>query len=132
MRPCGTPTEECIRPNSRFLDAERYEAPQPFPGDVNPPTSRPVKGEEQPIVVVAVGVVPATGWLEGSGLTLDDGVVCGPTLNASARGVYAAGDVARWFHPMYRTSMRLEHWTSAAEQGALAGQRDTSRAGNVV
>lgn len=73
------------------------------------------------LVVVGVGVNPSTGWLEGSGLTLDNGVVCDETLATGAPGVYAAGDVARWFNPLFGQHMRLEHWTSAAEQGAAAG-----------
>ena len=48
-------------------------------------------------MVVGIGVVPAVGWLEGSGLRLDDGVVCRETLFAGDR-VVAAGDVARWTH----------------------------------
>jgi NADPH-dependent 2,4-dienoyl-CoA reductase/sulfur reductase-like enzyme len=72
------------------------------------------------IVVVGIGVVPATGWLHESGLTLRDGVVCDETLNAGVPGIYAAGDVARWVHPLYGEEMRVEHWTTAAEQGAAA------------
>jgi NADPH-dependent 2,4-dienoyl-CoA reductase/sulfur reductase-like enzyme len=74
------------------------------------------------VVVVGVGVAPATRWLEGSGIALDDGVVCDRTLNAGAPGVYAAGDVARWFNPLFGQTMRLEHWTTAGEQGALAAR----------
>ncbi|MFJ9562861.1 NAD(P)/FAD-dependent oxidoreductase [Streptomyces fuscichromogenes] len=74
------------------------------------------------LVVMGAGAVPATGWLEGSGLTLDDGVVCDTTLFTGAPGVYAAGDVARWHNPVFGRSMRLEHWTSAAEQGAVAAR----------
>lgn len=74
------------------------------------------------VVMVAVGVVPATDWLMDSGLTLDNGVVCDQTLNAGAPGVYAAGDVARWFHPLFGQSVRVEHWTTAAEHGALAAR----------
>lgn len=72
------------------------------------------------LVVAGIGAVPETGWLEGSGLTLDDGVVCDETLWAGAPGVYAAGDVARWPNALFGEPMRLEHWTSAAEQGAVA------------
>jgi NADPH-dependent 2,4-dienoyl-CoA reductase/sulfur reductase-like enzyme len=71
-------------------------------------------------VVVGIGVAPATGWLEGSGLTLGDGVVCGETLSAGAPGVYAAGDLARWPNARFDEQMRVEHWTNAAEQGAAA------------
>jgi NADPH-dependent 2,4-dienoyl-CoA reductase/sulfur reductase-like enzyme len=82
------------------------------------------------VVVVGVGAAPATGWLEGSGLELADGVVCDETLNAGAPGVYAAGDVARWFNTLFGETMRLEHWTTAAEQGGLAARNaiDPSRA----
>ncbi|WP_127781758.1 FAD-dependent oxidoreductase [Rhodococcus sp. X156] len=73
------------------------------------------------LVVVGIGAQPATGWLAGSGLTLDDGVVCDPTLRA-ADGVYAAGDVARWVNPLFGTSMRLEHWTNATEQAGTAAR----------
>lgn len=74
------------------------------------------------VVVVGIGVAPATEWLVGSGLTLDDGVVCDATLNAGRRGVYAAGDVARWPHPLLGRVVRVEHWTNASEQGATAAK----------
>ena len=74
------------------------------------------------LVVVGVGAVPATDWLADSGLRLDNGIVCDATLFTGAEGVYAAGDVARWHNPLFDRSMRLEHWTSAAEQGAIAAR----------
>ncbi|KAA9166012.1 oxidoreductase [Amycolatopsis acidicola] len=74
------------------------------------------------LVVVGIGAVPATGWLEDSGLRLDNGVVCDEYLFTGADGVYAAGDVARWQNPLFDRPMRLEHWTSAAEQGAAAAR----------
>ena len=83
---------------------------------------------ESDVVVVGIGVVPATGWLEGSGLELRDGVVCDETLRARAEdgspveGVYAAGDVLRWPNPLFGEEMRVEHWTNAAEQGAMAAR----------
>ncbi len=75
------------------------------------------------VVLVGIGVVPAIGWLDGSGLELRDGVVCDSTLNAGFPGVYAAGDLARWVNPLFGDDgeeMRVEHWTNAAEQGAAA------------
>lgn len=75
------------------------------------------------VVVVGVGVAPATEWLDGSGLTVDNGVVCDRTL-AAAPGVVAAGDIARWPNPAFGdTLMRLEHWTNATEQGVAAAAR---------
>jgi NADPH-dependent 2,4-dienoyl-CoA reductase/sulfur reductase-like enzyme len=75
------------------------------------------------VVVVGVGVAPATDWLEGSGLVLDNGIVCDETLLA-APGIVAAGDVARWPNPLFDGEMmRLEHWTNAAEQGVAGARR---------
>jgi len=72
------------------------------------------------VVVVGIGVTPAVEWLGGSGLTVTDGVVCRPDLNAGVPYVYAAGDMMRWHNPLFDEEMRVEHWTNAAEQGALA------------
>jgi NADPH-dependent 2,4-dienoyl-CoA reductase/sulfur reductase-like enzyme len=74
------------------------------------------------VVVVGVGVTPATGWLQSSGIHLDDGVVCDAYCATSAPGVYAAGDIARWHHRWYRETIRVEHWNNAVEQGVVAGQ----------
>ena len=67
-------------------------------------------------VLVAIGSTPNTAWLEGSGLTVRDGLVC-DRFSAAAPGVYGVGDVARWHNPLFATEMRIEHRTNAAEQG---------------
>lgn len=72
------------------------------------------------VVVVGIGVVPATQWLENTDLEIRDGVVCDTTLNAGTPGIYAAGDICRWFNNLYDQEMRVEHWTTASEQGAVA------------
>ncbi len=82
------------------------------------------------LVVVGVGVTPATGWLENSGIELRDGVVCDEYLRvrldpAGSVGnaidtLFAAGDVVRWPNVLLGHEMRVEHWTNAAEQGAHA------------
>jgi 3-phenylpropionate/trans-cinnamate dioxygenase ferredoxin reductase subunit len=75
------------------------------------------------VVVVGVGVRPATEWLEGSGLVLDDGIVCDATCLA-APGVVAAGDVARWPNAAFGGEvMRVEHWDNAIEMGSYAARR---------
>ncbi|MET0804970.1 MAG: FAD-dependent oxidoreductase, partial [Acidimicrobiales bacterium] len=74
------------------------------------------------VVVVGIGVAPSTGWLEGSGLALDNGVVCDETCLA-APGVVAAGDIARWPNARFGEVMRVEHWENALEQGAAAARR---------
>ncbi|MFF7881197.1 NAD(P)/FAD-dependent oxidoreductase [Streptomyces sp. NPDC020794] len=70
-------------------------------------------------VLVAIGCVPNTGWLEGSGLKVADGLVC-DQFCAAGPGVYGAGDIACWYNPLFGTSMRIEHRTNAAEQGGTA------------
>lgn len=69
-------------------------------------------------IVLGLGATPNTDWLCGSGVTVTDGVVCDPLLSA-ADCVYACGDVARWPHPIYG-SIRVEHWTTAAQHGRIA------------
>ncbi|TQE29283.1 FAD-dependent oxidoreductase [Streptomyces ipomoeae] len=76
---------------------------------------------EADTVLVAVGSRPNTEWLTGSGLRLDDGLVC-DEFCAAAPGVYGAGDVARWRNPLFGTSMRIEHRTNAAQQGMVAAR----------
>ncbi|TWH01732.1 NAD(P)H-nitrite reductase [Nocardioides sp. J9] len=73
------------------------------------------------LVLVSIGAVPVTDWLVGSGLTLDDGIVCNDKCEA-APGVYAAGDVARWWHNGLNAHVRVEHRTNATEQAIAAAE----------
>lgn len=71
------------------------------------------------VVVMGVGIQPVTEWLAGSGVAVDDGVLCDPGCVTELPSVVAVGDVAR-----YRTAtggtVRHEHWNNAAEQSATA------------
>jgi len=69
------------------------------------------------VVVAGIGVAPEVSWLQGSGLLLDNGVVCDDALFA-ADGVVAAGDLARW--PLRGELVRIEHWQMASEMGDAA------------
>lgn len=71
------------------------------------------------LVLCGIGAVPVVDWLGDSGLRLGDGIVCDDHLATSARGVWAAGDVAA-VENGDGTVRRVEHWT-AAEGGAVAG-----------
>ncbi len=77
---------------------------------------------EADVVVVGIGVTPNTEWLEGSGLEIDNGVVCDETC-AAAQDIVAAGDVARWLDPRSGVHTRVEHWTNAVEQSVHAAKR---------
>ncbi|MGH9068073.1 MAG: NAD(P)/FAD-dependent oxidoreductase [Acidimicrobiales bacterium] len=72
------------------------------------------------VVVVGVGAAPALGWLAGSGLTLDGGVVCDQSGDTGVPGVVVAGDAARAWSPWAGDHARYEHWTNAMEQPARA------------
>lgn len=73
-----------------------------------------------PVVAVGVGVSPRTELAEAAGLKLDNGVVTDEYLATSAPGIYAAGDVAAAWHPVLGRRIRLEHWSSALNQGPAA------------
>ncbi len=74
------------------------------------------------VVVVGIGAIPNSEWLRGSGLTVDDGILCDETCLA-APGVVAAGDVARWPNRRFGEVMRVEHWDNAIEQATHAALR---------
>lgn len=77
---------------------------------------------EADLMLVGIGTVPATGWLDGSGLTIDNGVVVDETCRA-APGIVAAGDIARWPNPRFGAMLRVEQWDNAVDQGSYAGSR---------
>jgi 3-phenylpropionate/trans-cinnamate dioxygenase ferredoxin reductase component len=74
------------------------------------------------LVVVGIGVVPSTGLAADAGLEVDDGIGTDAALRTSAPDVYAAGDVAGAFHPMYGRRVRVEHWANALNQGPAAAR----------
>ncbi len=71
------------------------------------------------LVVVGIGVEPETGWLTGSSVRLERGVVCDSRCRTTAPDVVACGDVARWRDAAGRP-MHVEHWTNAVEQANAA------------
>lgn len=76
------------------------------------------------VVVVGIGAFPITDWLEGSGLRLENGLLCDSTCAAlGASDIVAAGDVARWLDANTAEYQRAEHWTNAVEQGSHAARR---------
>lgn len=73
------------------------------------------------VVVVAIGSLPNTQWLQDSGLLLDDGVACDAFCRAGD-GIFAAGDVASWMHPRLGMRVRIEHRQQATEQAVVAAR----------
>ena len=79
-------------------------------------------------VVVGVGITPAVEFLRGTPVELDDGVLVDEYCRASVENVYAAGDVANWWHPVLGRRLRVEHWDNAAKQGEAAALNMLGRA----
>jgi 3-phenylpropionate/trans-cinnamate dioxygenase ferredoxin reductase component len=74
------------------------------------------------LAVVGIGVAPATGWLEDTGLQLDDGVVVNERFETGVENVWAVGDVARFYDPIFAKHRRIEHWSNANYAGAEVGK----------
>ena len=96
----GAGVDRAVRPATGTVTGVRLDTGEVLPADV---------------VVVAIGADPATEWLAGSGLRVDNGLVCDSRCRA-AEGIYAVGDVARWHHDRLGVSLRLENRTNAIEQ----------------
>ncbi|MGE2813952.1 NAD(P)/FAD-dependent oxidoreductase [Mycobacterium heidelbergense] len=70
------------------------------------------------LVVVGIGSRPATEWLEGSGVDVDNGVICDEAGRTSAPNVWALGDVASWRDATGHQA-RVEHWSNVADQARV-------------
>ena len=77
---------------------------------------------EGDLVVAGVGVSPRDELARDAGLTLENGIVVDEFLRTSAPDVFAAGDVANTWNPMYSRRIRVEHWANALNQGETAGR----------
>jgi 3-phenylpropionate/trans-cinnamate dioxygenase ferredoxin reductase component len=73
-------------------------------------------------VVVGLGVEPVTDTLADTGVELDNGVLVDEYCRTGVEGIYAAGDVANHYHPVFRRHIRIEHWQNALRQGPAAGR----------
>ena len=73
-------------------------------------------------VVVGLGTEPVTDLLAGTGVRIDNGVVVDEYLWTGVEGIYAAGDVANHYHPVFGRRIRVEHWQNALKQGPAAAR----------
>ncbi len=78
-------------------------------------------------VIVGVGIEPAVDVLEGSGIHLDNGVIVDEYCQTNVSGMYAAGDIANHYHPIFNRRIRVEHWQNAIKQGAAAARNMLGR-----
>ena len=73
-------------------------------------------------VVVGLGVEPVTEPLAGTGVEIDNGIVVDEYCRTGVEGIYAAGDVANHYHPVFGRHIRVEHWQNALRQGPAAAR----------
>ncbi len=104
-----------------FVFGEKTEA---IEGDGHVRAVRTSGGRTLPcdMIVVGIGVTPAVDFLEGSGIQLDNGIVVNEFMETNVPGIYAAGDVAHYFDPVYQRRRRIEHWDNAIKQGQVVAQ----------
>jgi NADPH-dependent 2,4-dienoyl-CoA reductase/sulfur reductase-like enzyme len=74
------------------------------------------------LAVVGIGVKPAISFLDGSGIAVDNGIVVDERFRTNAPDVYAVGDVANFFDPLYQRRRRIEHWSNANYAGGEVGR----------
>jgi 3-phenylpropionate/trans-cinnamate dioxygenase ferredoxin reductase subunit len=74
------------------------------------------------IVVVGIGAVPNTVLAADAGLEIANGVVADAALRTSDPGIYAAGDLANSYHPLFARRVRVEHWANALNSGPAAAK----------
>jgi NADPH-dependent 2,4-dienoyl-CoA reductase/sulfur reductase-like enzyme/predicted acylesterase/phospholipase RssA len=74
------------------------------------------------LALVAIGVAPEVEFLQGSGIEVDDGIVVDRYLRTNLPDIFAAGDVANFFDPVFNIRRRIEHWDNAVKQGRLAAK----------
>jgi 3-phenylpropionate/trans-cinnamate dioxygenase ferredoxin reductase component len=77
---------------------------------------------EADLAVVGIGVDPVTDYLDGSGIKVDNGIVVNQRFETNAPDVYAVGDVARFYDPLFQQHRRIEHWSNANYQGTEVGK----------
>jgi 3-phenylpropionate/trans-cinnamate dioxygenase ferredoxin reductase component len=77
---------------------------------------------EGDLVVVGVGASPRDELARDAGLTVENGIVVDEFLRSSTPDVFAAGDVAATWNPMYNRRIRMEHWANALNQGQTAAR----------
>ncbi len=115
-----------------FVDLHRNNGVQMFfeesvtafegAGHVQRVTTSTGRHIECDFVVVGVGVEPVTDLMVDAGVKIDNGIVVNEFCQTNVEGIYAAGDVANHFHPLFGRQVRVEHWQNAIHQGRAAAR----------
>ncbi len=82
---------------------------------------------EGDLVIVGAGAEPSVELAVAAGLAVDDGILVNANLETSVAGIFAAGDVASAWHPLFGARLRVEHWDNARRQGSVAARNMLDR-----
>ncbi len=74
------------------------------------------------VVLAGIGMTRNIGLASAAGLAVDNGIVVDECGRTSAAGVFAAGDVAAFWHPRLGRRLRLESWRHAQDHGIAVGR----------
>ncbi len=74
------------------------------------------------LAVVGIGVVPRTDLAESAGAEVDNGIVVDERFQTTVERIYAVGDVANYYDPIFDRRRRIEHWSHANYTGAELGK----------
>jgi len=101
-----------------------HDSPTQFAGNNKVQEVLTAQGKRYPceMVIVGAGVVPDVGFLEGSGIKFDDGVLVDQFLQSNRANIFAAGDVANFYDPIFGCRQRIQHWDNAIKQGRVAAK----------
>jgi NADPH-dependent 2,4-dienoyl-CoA reductase/sulfur reductase-like enzyme len=91
-------------------------------GSLRAVTTKNGRRVEADLAVVGIGVAPVTDFLDRSGIEVDDGIVVDQRFETNVPEVYAVGDVARFYDPLFGKRRRIEHWSNANYQGTEVGK----------
>jgi NADPH-dependent 2,4-dienoyl-CoA reductase/sulfur reductase-like enzyme len=91
-------------------------------GTLEAVTTKNGRRVEADLAVVGIGVSPVIDFLDGSGIELDNGIVVNERFETNVPDVFAIGDVANFFDPLFQRRRRIEHWSNANYQGSEAGK----------
>ncbi len=107
------PSVECPPLSAALADTYRAHGVDLRLGETDVP--------EADLAVAGIGVVPNVELAREAGLEVRSGIVVDEYFRTAREGVYAIGDVAEFYDPLYRRHRRIEHWSNAAYHGTTLG-----------
>jgi NADPH-dependent 2,4-dienoyl-CoA reductase/sulfur reductase-like enzyme len=74
------------------------------------------------LVIAGIGMVRNTGLAEAAGATVENGIFVDALGRTDVEGIWAAGDVAAFWHARSGRRLRMESWRHAMNHGIATGR----------